>query len=85
MLQRRQILLDDKVTLELMEIARDEGRSFSDLARDILSEKVKQRKMNKKIQRKNAAEVILESIKKLDELALIGEIDSSTNDNYIYR
>ena len=83
MLQRRQLMLDDKVVFELMEIARSEGRSFSDLAREALEEKVKIRK-NKRGKKVNAAVLLLKTAERAERENWVGPVDLSTNDDYIY-
>jgi metal-responsive CopG/Arc/MetJ family transcriptional regulator len=86
MLQRRQLMLDGKVTLELMAMAQEEGKSFSELTREMLAEKIAERKKAKKrAKKRDAIEMMLESAKRLEKLGLGGAVDSSTNDDYIYR
>ncbi len=55
MLQRKQLLLDDKVTFDLIQMAREAGRSVSDLAREMLAEKIAERKKAKKRTKKMSA------------------------------
>lgn len=88
MLQRVQLVLDRTTRLGLVELAREEGRSASDLARELLSEKINERKrIKKKIKKISAAESLLLMAKAAKKLTRYdhGPRDLSINyDKYIY-
>ena len=88
MLQRTQLVLDDKLRLELAVLARDESRSVSDLAREMLWEKIKEKQAKaKKAKKITAVDSMGEMVKASEKLALFdhGPRDLSKNhDKYIY-
>lgn len=88
MLQRVQLMIDDKTRLELATLAREEGRSISDLAREFLFEKIQDKKKIAKTTRKiSAVESMLRMAKAAKGLAKYdhGPRDLSANhDKYIY-
>lgn len=81
-------MLDDKLTLNLMQMAREEGRSVSDLAREMLAEKIAERKKSKKGTKKmSAAQSLVEMAKAAKKFTKTdhGPADLSVNyDKYIY-
>ena len=88
MMQRIQMIIDDKTRLELVSWARDEGRSFSNVAREWLAEKLEEKKKTKKTSKKiSAVESMQMMVKAAPKLARYdhGPSDLSQNyDKYIY-
>ncbi len=86
MLQRVQLMIDDKTRLELAILAREEGRSVSDLAREFLFEKIQDKKKIAKTVRKiSAVEAMLRMAKAAKKYKTKGPGDLARNhDKYIY-
>lgn len=84
MLHRMQVLMDDNNRNGLLLWSMEENRSVSELMRESVTEKLKRRKKLSKVKKRNAAEMMLESARRLEKLGLGGPPDLSTNDDYIY-
>ena len=82
------MMLDDKMRLELALLARSEDRSVSDLAREMLWEKIEEKKKAMKRTKKiSAAEAMRNMANEAEKLAKFdqGPADLSENyDKYIY-
>lgn len=88
MLQRSQLVLDDRIRLELAGLAREEGRSISDVAREMLWEKIKEKKARvKRAKKMSAVEAMWEMVKAAKKFTKndSGPEDLARNyDKYLY-
>lgn len=82
------MIIDDRTRLEVASWARDEGRSFSDVAREWLAEKLEEKKKStkrlKKISAIESMQLMVKAAKKFTKSDK-GPIDLARNhDKYLY-
>ena len=85
MMQRVQLVFNKDLTLDLREVAEHKGTSISQLVRQYLVPAVKRDKKNLRMKVSGGIQALLDMAEKAEKLGLKGSINSSTNDDYIYR